>query len=143
MVSLSDDEEVGRARKLMEALIEAEGLTDRAVDERLGRDPGYVGQVLADRYDLKYRQILEILGAVGLEPGIFFRALFLEPERPRQSGPMMDRFFDSLERLGFQAAKLAPPPLAPPLEPTELDRRIRGAIQEALGSRGPKEPGES
>ena len=142
MVSLSDDEEVGRARKLMEALIRAEGLTDHALDERLGRGAGYVSQVLGEQQDLKYRQILELLGAVGLEPGLFFRALFLEPERPRQSGAMMDRFLDSLERLGFQGTKLAPPPLAPQLEPAELDRRIRNAIQEALGGRGAEAPAE-
>ncbi|MDP9122643.1 MAG: hypothetical protein M3O15_14960, partial [Acidobacteriota bacterium] len=132
MSSTAEDEEVRRALKLLEALIKAHGLTKKALDQKLEKGPGYISQVLTGRLELKYRHILEILVALDLEPGLFFRALFLEPERPTQSGKMMERFLESLQKMGYYGERIAPPPPMPAIEPDELDRRIRSAIQEAL-----------
>jgi transcriptional regulator with XRE-family HTH domain len=135
MISADDDREVLRAQKLLEALIKAHGLTKKALDERLGKGPGYTSQVLTGRMELKLRHILEILRALELEPGLFFRALFLEPENA-QAPPLMERFLQSLSTIGAFGVQTTSPPQLPPIDAEELDRRIRFAIREALAERG-------
>jgi transcriptional regulator with XRE-family HTH domain len=132
--AVSDEEEVRRALKMLEALIKAHGSTKKALDQKLGKGPGYISQVLTGRLELKYRHILEILGALDLDPGLFFRALFLEPERPSESGRMMERFLEGLQKMGYYGEKLPPAPL-PLIDAAELDRRIRAAIEDALAER--------
>jgi transcriptional regulator with XRE-family HTH domain len=135
MTSIPDDEEVLRALKFLEALIKAHGLTKKALDQRLGKGPGYISQVLTGRMELKFRHILEILGALELEPGLFFRALFLEPESSHHEPQLMERFLQSLgQSNAFGSRAIAPPPL-PAIDPDELDRRIRSAIHQALSER--------
>jgi len=136
MTAESDDQEVLRAQKLLEALIKAHGLTKKALDERLGKGPGYTSQVLTGRMELKLRHILEILRALELAPGLFFRALFLESENAQQAPPLMERFLQSLSSIGAFGVKAADPPQLPPIDAEELDRRIRFAIREALAERG-------
>jgi transcriptional regulator with XRE-family HTH domain len=158
MSERADDIEVRRALKLLEALIKAHGLTKKALDQKLRKGPGYISQVLTGRLELKYRHILEILGALELDPGLFFRALFLEPERPTESGRMMEKFLESLQIMGYTGERMAAgddgsvaadaggpgdpgrhrgaPAGAPAgVDPDDLDRRIRAAIAEALAER--------
>jgi len=71
MSERADDIEVRRALKLLEALIKAHGRTKKALDQKLRKGPGYISQVLTGRLELKYRHILEILGALELDPGLF------------------------------------------------------------------------
>jgi transcriptional regulator with XRE-family HTH domain len=108
MAEMSEDVEVRRALKLLEALIKAHGLTKKALDQKLSKGPGYISQVLTGRLELKYRHILEILGALELDPGLFFRALFLEPEKPSDSGRVMEKFLESLQKMGYYGELLAP-----------------------------------
>jgi hypothetical protein len=167
MPETSEDDEVRRALKLLEALVKAHGLTKKALDQKLRKGPGYISQVLTGRLGLKYHHILEILGALELDPGLFFRALFLEPEKPTGSDRMMERFLESLQKMGyygerpFPAAALsaAASPAVPPagavpagpagavaaapraIDSDDLDRRIRSGIREALAERGGQRPG--
>lgn len=132
----ADQEEVSRALNLLQTLISAQGLTNRKVDARLERRPGYISQVLTGRLELKYRHILEILAALELDPGVFFRALYLSPEDMAGDRLTVDDFRARIEMLGYDPDRLAPRPPEPPLAPEDLDRRIRNAIQKALGAGG-------
>jgi hypothetical protein len=132
-------EEVERALKLLEALIKAHGLTKKALDVKLKKGPGYTSQVLTGRLELKYRHVLEILDALELKPGLFFRALFLEPDRPTE-GPT-ERFLESLQKMGYYEERRAAPLAL--IDAAELDRRIQAAIEDALRERGVEPDGSS
>ena len=129
-----DDQEVRRAIKLIEAVMRVQGVTKKDLDRRLGKATGYFAQVLSGRLELKFRHVSSILRALEVDPGIFFRALYPEPPEAAVSGRGMERYLGSLHRMGL-AVRSEPPPSAS-IDADELERRIRGAIQEALAVRG-------
>lgn len=123
------DDEVRRATKLLETVMQAAGLTRKDLDQRLGAGPGYVSQVLTGRMELKFRHILAILHALGVEPNVFFLTLYPE-DRPSSDAVVMEEFLRRFQKLGFGAAP-APPP-SPALDPQELERMIQNAVRSAL-----------
>lgn len=130
-----DDEEVRQAIKLIEAVMRVQSVTKKDLDRRLGKATGYFAQVLSGRLELKYRHVSSILRALEVDPGVFFRALY--PEQAAEamaSGRGMERFLGSLHRMGLAVRSELPPPAG--IDADELERRIRGAIQEALAVRG-------
>jgi transcriptional regulator with XRE-family HTH domain len=123
------DDEVRRATKLLETVMQAAGLTRKDLDQRLGAGPGYVSQVLTGRMELKFRHILAILHALDVEPSVFFQTLYPE-DRPSTDAVVMEEFLRRFQRLGFGAPP-APPP-SPALDPQELERMIQNAVRAAL-----------
>jgi transcriptional regulator with XRE-family HTH domain len=125
------DDEVRRATKLLETVMQASGLTRKDLDQRLSAGPGYVSQVLTGRMELKFRHILAILRALDLEPSVFFQTLYPE-NRPATDAVVMEEFLRRFQRLGF-GAQPAPPP-RPALDPQELERMIQNAVRAALAA---------
>ncbi|HEX9943869.1 MAG TPA: helix-turn-helix transcriptional regulator [Thermoanaerobaculia bacterium] len=125
------DDEVRRATKLLETVMQAAGLTRKDLDQRLGAGPGYVSQVLTGRMELKFRHILAILRALDVEPSIFFQTLYPE-NRPATDAAVMEEFLRRFQKLGF-GAQSAPPP-SPALDPQELERLIQNAVRAALSA---------
>jgi transcriptional regulator with XRE-family HTH domain len=123
------DDEVRRATKLLETVMQASGLTRKDLDLKLGAGPGYVSQVLTGRMELKFRHVLAILRALEVDPGVFFQTLYPE-NRPATDAAVMEEFLRRFQRLGFGAPP-APAP-SPPLDPQELERLIRNAVRAAL-----------
>ena len=123
------DDEVRRATKLLETVMQAAGLTRKDLDQRLGAGPGYVSQVLTGRMELKFRHILAILRALDVEPSIFFQTLYPE-DRPATDAVVMEEFLRRFQKLGF-GAQPAPPP-SPALDPQELEKMIQNAVRAAL-----------
>ncbi len=70
------EDEVRRAARLLETVMQAAGLTRKDLEQRLDAGPGYVSQVLTGRIELKLRHILAVLRALDVEPAIFFQALY-------------------------------------------------------------------
>jgi len=128
------DDEVRRATKLLETVMQAAGLTRKDLDQRLGAGPGYVSQVLTGRMELKFRHILAILRALEVEPSIFFQTLYPE-DRPASDAVVMEEFLRRFQKLGF-GAQPAPPP-SPALDPQELERMIQNAVRAALSGTAP------
>jgi transcriptional regulator with XRE-family HTH domain len=127
------EDEVRRATKLLETVMQAAGLTRKDLDQRLGAGPGYVSQVLTGRMELKLRHILAILRALDVEPGLFFQTLYPDA-RPATDQAVMEEFLKRFQKLGFGTA--APPPPAPPaLDPGELEKLIQSAVRTALAER--------
>ena len=60
--------EVQRFSELLRLRIVASGLTQRAVERKLGWSTGYVSQLLRGNQDLKLKQVYAILGAIGVSP---------------------------------------------------------------------------
>jgi len=129
------DDDVRRATKLLETVMQAAGLTRKDLDQKLGAGPGYVSQVLTGRMELKFRHILAILRALEIEPSVFFQTLYPEG-RPASDTVVMEEFLRRFQRLGF-GTQPAPPP-APPLDPQELERLIQNAVRAALSGAPPK-----
>jgi len=123
------EDEVRRATKLLETVMQAAGLTRKDLDQKLGAGPGYISQVLTGRMELKFRHVLAILRALEVEPGVFFQTLYPE-NRPSTDAVVMEEFLRRFQKLGFGAQ---PPPAAPPLDPQELERMIQNAVRAALG----------
>jgi len=127
------EDEVRRATKLLETVMQAAGLTRKDLDQRLGAGPGYVSQVLTGRMELKLRHILAILRALDVEPSLFFQTLYPDA-RPSTDQAVMEEFLKRFQKLGFGTG--APPPPPPPvLDPQELERLIQTAVRTALTER--------
>ena len=123
------DDEVRRATKLLETVMQAAGLTRKDLDQRLGAGPGYVSQVLTGRMELKLRHVLAILRALDVEPSVFFQTLYPE-NRPATDSVVMEEFLRRFQKLGF-GPPAAPPP-APALDPQDLERMIQNAVRAAM-----------
>ncbi len=123
------DDEVRRATKLLETVMQAAGLTRKDLDQRLGAGPGYVSQVLTGRMELKLRHVLAILRALEVEPSVFFQTLYPE-DRPSSDTVVMEEFLRRFQKLGF-GPPAAPPP-SPALDPQDLERMIQNAVRAAM-----------
>jgi transcriptional regulator with XRE-family HTH domain len=134
------DDEVRRATKLLETVMQAAGLTRKDLDQKLGAGPGYVSQVLTGRMELKFRHILSVLRALDVEPNVFFQTLYPE-NRPSTDAVVMEEFLRRFQKLGFGTQ--SPPPPKPTLDPNELERMIQNAVRAALaGPPAEAAPGE-
>lgn len=128
------DDEVRRATKLLETIMQAAGMTRKDLDQKLGAGPGYVSQVLTGRMELKFRHILAILRALDIEPSVFFQTLYPE-DRPASDAVVMEEFLRRFQKLGF-GAQPAPPP-TPGIDPQELEKMIQSAVRAALAGLPP------
>lgn len=125
------DDEVRRATKLLETVMQASGLTRKDLDQKLGAGPGYISQVLTGRMELKFRHILAILHALDVEPSVYFQTLYPE-NRPASDAVVMEEFLRRFQKLGF-GAHPAPAP-GPAMDPRELEHIIQSAVRAALAA---------
>ena len=63
------------ARQLLALLIKISGWTQRRLDSHLGYSVGHVSRLMTGHTRLLYIHILDLLGAMGVEPAIFFEVL--------------------------------------------------------------------
>jgi transcriptional regulator with XRE-family HTH domain len=135
------EDEVRRATKLLETVMQAAGLTRKDLDQKLGAGPGYISQVLTGRMELKFRHILAILRALDVEPNLFFQTLYPDA-RPSTDQAVMEEFLKRFQKLGFGAVPPSLPaqPVSPPpaLDPQELERLIQSAVRTALSEQSRK-----
>jgi|SRR6185436_18284391 len=134
------EDEVRRATKLLETVMQASGVTRKELDQRLGAGPGYVSQVLTGRMELKFRHVLAILRALDVEPSVFFQTLYPWDRAPSDQA-VMEEFLKRFQKLGFGAAPPPQAPAAPAIDPRELERLVESAVRAALDERA-KEPGK-
>ena len=126
------DDEVRRAAQLLEALIQAVGMSQEEVEQRLEASPGYLGRLLSGRVELKLRHILAVLRALEIEPSLFFSTLY--PEAGPESGTVrLDELRQRLETLGLE---IGPVP-GSEAEP-DLESLVQRAVQAALSRREPE-----
>jgi len=129
------DDEVRRAAKLLEAMIQATGTSSEELERRLEAAPGYVGRLLSGRVELKLRHILAILRFLEIEPALFFQALY--PEAGQTGGTVrLDELRQRLMKMGVGCEPAAP---KPEVGMDDLERLVQGAVQAALSSRKPED----
>jgi hypothetical protein len=136
------EDEIRRATKLLATLVQIAGLNRQDLDRRLGQGRGYSSQLLTGRVELKYRHILAILEVVDVEPAIFFRVLYSEPDEPRQGtgGRVMERLLERLHQAGYPGPPSSAAELPAAIDTAELERRIKAVIREVFGEREPPAP---
>jgi len=132
---MSIEDEVRRATKLLETVMQAAGLTRKELDQRLGAGPGYVSQVLTGRMELKFRHVLAILRALDIEPSLYFQTLYPDA-RSSSDQTVMEEFLKRFHRIGYAGGPAAPA-AHPPLSASELERLIRTAVRAALSDPAP------
>src|SRR6185436_5907058 len=94
------------------------------------------------RLELKYRHVVGILRALEVDPGIFFRSLYPEPAgEAAATSRAMERLLGGLNRMGLAAVSAGSSGssgsagAAPAgIDPDDLERRIRAAVEEALAA---------
>ena len=129
------EDEVRRATKLLETVMQAAGLTRKELDQRLGAGPGYVSQVLTGRMELKFRHVLAILRALDVDPGVFFQTLY-PGDRPTSDQVVMEEFLKRFQQLGFGGGPPSPPQ-PPAVDSQELERLVQSAVRAALDEKKP------
>jgi len=127
------DDEVRRAAKLLEALIQVTGVSPEELEKRLEASPGYVGRLLSGRVELKLRHILAILRILEIEPTLFFQALY--PEAGPAGGTVqIEAVRQRLEALSL-GRESAP---HPEVGMDDLEKVVQGAVKAALNLRKPE-----
>lgn len=127
------EDEVRRAAKLLEALIQVTGMSPEELEKRLEASPGYVGRLLSGRVELKLRHVLAILRILEIEPALFFQTLY--PEAGPAGGTVQhEELRQRLEVLGLGGQ---PAPPRPEVDMDDLERRVQGAVHAALARRKP------
>lgn len=126
------DEDVRRAARLLEALIQVTGVSREELERRLEASPGYVRRVLAGQVELKLRHILAILRVLEIEPNLFFQTLY--PGAGPAGTVRIDELRQRLKDLGFNGE---PAPTRPEVGMDDLERLVQGAVQAALSRRKP------
>ena len=131
------DDEVRRAAKLLETLIQVTGVSAEELEKQLEASPGYVGRLLAGAVELKLRHILAILRILEIEPVLFFQTLYPEAG-PADGTVRLDELRQRLESLGVGGMGGEPVPPRPDIGRNDLERLVQGAVQAALSRRKPE-----
>lgn len=123
------DDEVRRATKLLETIMQAGGLSRKDLDQRLGAGPGYVSQLFTGRMELKVRHVLAILRALRVEPGVFFQTLYPDG-KPVGEKRLTEEFLKRFRGLGDGAAPTERQAAA--FDVSALHDLIQSAVRAAL-----------
>jgi hypothetical protein len=121
--------EVTRAREALRSLIDLSGMSRREIENRLSLQGSGVDltRLLAGRFEIKLRHILDITKVIGLHPLEFFRLIFQEPE---ERSPLLQRV-EAVFAPGTLAAPGRQPrsrPVAPQLD--DLPQRLEALVRE-------------
>jgi len=126
------DDEVRRAAKLLEALIQVTGESPEELERRLEASPGYLGRLLAGRVELKLRHILAVLRVLEIEPSLFFKTLY--PGADLAGTVRLDELRQQVKSLGVGSE---PAPKAG-VGMEDLERLVQEAVQDVLARRKPE-----
>ena len=115
---------------MLEAAIQAFGLSERELERRLGWNEGALSDVLAGRVELHSEHVLAILDGLSVAP----RAESSSKEDLDDSGSfMVEELIGRSRRLGFDPEESRVSDYPPP-QGAELERRIRTVLREAFGN---------
>ncbi|HWN45421.1 MAG TPA: helix-turn-helix transcriptional regulator [Thermoanaerobaculia bacterium] len=126
------DDEVRRAAKLLDALIQVTGESQEELERRLEASPGYLGRLLAGRVELKLRHILAVLRVLEIEPSLFFKTLY--PGADLAGTVQLDELRQQVKSLGIGSE---PAPKAG-IGMEELERLVQEAVQDILARQKPE-----
>lgn len=117
-------DEVRRHIDVLEALIARSGKSKREIERRAGWAKSSLTKLLKGQWEIKLRQVLELLAAIDVAPLIFFRLVYRDL-------PLPDRLSEELGEGGP-----VPVLLPPAMTEEELDRRIEEAVERIMRREG-------
>lgn len=124
--------------RMLEAAIQAFGLSNRELEARLEWEEGSLEEILQGRVELEPRHVVKILDALSLEPPPAPDSELLDLD---DSGSfLVDELIGRFERLGYGPAEASIPEHPSPNGP-ELERRIRAVLVRAFGEQAGLEEG--
>lgn len=82
MTDPTDSDPVEPVLRLLARLVHEAGYSGRALDRELGYSRGQSNAILSGQQNLRYRNIVDILGALGIEPKDFFALLYWNSSEP-------------------------------------------------------------
>lgn len=102
--------------------IKESGVRRQALEQKMGLSKGYLSRILGGRIELRAEQIFDILEALEIDPGTFFRAAY--PPAPGETeDPRIQGVLQYAENTG--GARQA-------LTDADMDRRVREALARIL-----------
>lgn len=113
---------------MLEAAIQAFGLTERDLEERLGWQEGALSAILEGRSELHSDDVVAILDGLSLDS----RNGRAEEDLDDSGSFLVEELIGRSRRLGFDPEESAIPDYPPP-NGTELEKRIRAVLREAFG----------
>lgn len=126
---MTQNEQTRWVARMLEAAIQAFGLSEQELERRLGWNQGVLSDVLAGRVELHSEHILAILDGLSVTP----RAERTGEDDLDDSGSfLVDELIGRSRRLGFDPEESQLPDYPPP-QGAELERRIRTVLREAFG----------
>jgi transcriptional regulator with XRE-family HTH domain len=126
---VTQSEQTRWVARMLEAAIQAFGLSERELEKRLGWNEGALSDILAGRVELHSEHVLAILDGLSVAP----RAQGSGEEDLDDSGSfLVDELIGRSRRLGFDPEESRTPDYPPP-QGAELERRIRTVLREAFG----------
>lgn len=82
MTDTPEGDPVEPVLRLLARLVHEAGYSGRALDRKLDYSRGQSNAILAGQQHLRYRNLVEILGALGVEPKDFFALLYWDSAEP-------------------------------------------------------------
>ncbi|HKV08067.1 MAG TPA: helix-turn-helix transcriptional regulator [Thermoanaerobaculia bacterium] len=126
---MTQSEQTRWVARMLEAAIQAFGLSERELEKRLGWNEGALSDVLAGRVELHSEHVLAILDGLSVTP----RKDGSDEEDLDDSGSfLVEELIGRSRRLGFDPEDSRIPDYPPP-QGAELERRIRTVLREAFG----------
>lgn len=127
---MTQNEQTRWVARMLEAAIQAFGLSELELERRLGWNEGALSDILAGRVELHSEHVLAILDGLSVAP----RAERSEEEEELDdSGSfLVEELIGRSRRLGFDPEESRVPDYPPP-QGAELERRIRTVLREAFG----------
>lgn len=126
---MTQNEQARWVARMLEAAIQAFGLSERELERRLGWNDGALSDVLAGRVELHSEHILAILDGLSLAPQVESSG---EEDLDDSGSFMVEELIGRSRRLGFGPEESQIPDYPPP-QGAELERRIRTVLREAFG----------
>lgn len=128
------EEDRARWAELLATSLQVSGLSEEALERKLGWSPGSLGRLLDGEGDLEPDQVLEILGELQ------------ESSRSRKSKgdgrtQIVTELLERFRMLGYEPQS-ATPPQAKPSGPKELEKKVETILRRAYGE-PPGSPGGS
>lgn len=120
------EEDRARWAELLATSLQVSGLSEEALERKLGWSPGSLGRLLDGEGDLEPDQVLEILGE--LQESSRSRKSKSGDGRTQVVAELLERF----RMLGYEPQP-ATPPQAKPLSPKELEKKVETILRRAYG----------
>lgn len=123
-MSKHQDPQVAFLAAALSKAIKDSGVTRQALEKRMGlASPGYLSRILGGAIELRAQHIFDILKALGVDPGRFFRAAY-PADTEAADDPGLEGIKEIAREQGTAAPWVSPDP--------DLDRRVRRSLARIL-----------